>query len=360
MLLILALALQSDFTQVEVFAAGQSETHTYRIPALAVTAKGTLLAFAEARKKGTSDTGNIDLVVRRSADSGATWGPVQIVWDEGENTCGNPCPVVDRQTGTIWLLLTHNLGKDHEADIVKGTAAGSRTVWISKSDDDGATWAAPVEISKDVKKPEWTWFATGPGVGIQTKAGRLVVPCDSKNVGGKIGYSFVIFSDDHGKTWKTGGTVGDLWNECQVAELADGSLMLNMRNHDRSKRERGVALSRDGGVTWSEAKPDPALVEPVCQASLLRHSLGEKTRLLFSNPGTSSTRSRLTVRLSYDEGKTWPVARALHDGPAAYSCLAALPDGTMGCLYERGDQKPYEKVTLARFTLAWLTDGKDR
>ena len=156
MLLALALALQAEFTQVEVFTAGQSDTHTYRIPSLIVTAKGTLLAFAEARKKGTSDTGNIDLVVRRSADGGATWGPLQTVWDEGENTCGNPCPVVDRETGAVWLLLTHNLGKDHEADIVKGTAAGSRTVWISKSEDDGATWAAPVEITREVKKPDWT------------------------------------------------------------------------------------------------------------------------------------------------------------------------------------------------------------
>jgi sialidase-1 len=318
-----------------------------------VTRKGTLLAFAEGRKKGTSDTGDIDVVLRRSTDGGGTWGPLQVVWDDAENTCGNPCPVQDRTTGAIWLPLTHNLGKDHEKDIVGGTATGSRTVWMTRSDDDGATWAKPVEITKDVKKPEWTWFATGPGVGIQTKDGTLVVPCDSKDLGGKKGFAFVMTSADGGKTWKTGGTVGDLWNECQVVELGDGALMLNMRNHDRAKRQRGVAISKDGGATWSEAVPDPALVEPVCQASLLRHPGGG---LLFSNPGTDKTRTRMTVRLSTDGGKTWPASKVLHEGPSAYSCLAALPDGSIYCLYERGEKSPYERITVARFSPEWLQE----
>jgi sialidase-1 len=259
--------------------------------------------------------------------------------------------VQDRATGTIWLPLTHNLGKDHEKDIVAGTAKGSRTVWMSRSDDDGATWAKPVEITQDVKRPEWTWFATGPGVGIQAKDGRLVVPCDSKNVGGKIGTSFVMTSVDGGKTWKSGGTVGDLWNECQVAELADGSLMLNMRNHDRTKRQRGVAISRDGGATWTAAAADPALVEPVCQASLLRHP---SAGLLFANPATDKTRTRMTVRLSRDEGKTWPAAKVLHEGPSAYSCLGVLADGTILCLYERGEKSSYERIVLARLGLGEL------
>ncbi len=347
-MILLALALQ--VTTADVFVAGEGGFHTYRIPSLLVTQKGTLLAFAEARKKGTSDTGDIDLVLKRSTDGGATWGPVQVVWDDAGNTCGNPCPVQDRATGTIWLPLTHNLGKDHEKEIVAGTAKGSRTVWMSRSDDNGVTWAKPVEITKEVKRPEWTWFATGPGVGIQTKDGTLVIPCDSKNVGGKIGYSFVMTSADGGKTWKTGGTVGDLWNECQAAELADGSLMLNMRNHDRTKRQRGVAISKDGGATWTPAAPDATLVEPVCQASLLRHPAG----LLFSNPGTDRTRTRMTVRLSKDEGKTWPVAQVLHEGPSAYSCLGVLPDGTILCLYERGEKSSYERIVLARFPLSWL------
>jgi sialidase-1 len=347
--MILALALQISTS--DVFVAGEGGFHTYRIPSLLVTAKGSVLAFAEARKKGTSDTGDIDLVLKRSTDGGRTWEPVRTVWDDGGNTCGNPCPVQDRATGTIWLPLTHNLGKDQEKDIVAGTAKGSRTVWITRSEDDGRTWAKPVEITKDVKRPEWTWFATGPGVGIQTKSGALVVPCDSKDLGGKKGFAFVMTSADGGKTWKTGGVVGDLWNECQVAEREDGSLLLNMRNHDRTKRRRGVAISEDGGATWTEAVPDPALVEPVCQASLFRHPTAG---LLFSNPGTASTRTRMTLRLSPDDGKTWSVSKELYDGPSAYSCLGVLPDGTILCLYERGDKSPYERIVLARFGPEWL------
>lgn len=342
---------QAGPVQVEVFSSGQEGAHTYRIPSVIATAKGTLLAFCEKRIKGSGDAGDIDLVLRRSTDGGSTWGPMQMVWDDGTNTCGNPCPVVDRATGTIWLLLTHNLGTDSEGAIVKGSAKGSRTVWISKSSDDGASWSKPAEITKDVKPPAWTWFATGPGVGIQLKGGRLAVPCDSKNLGGKIGYSFVIYSDDQGASWRAGGTVGDAWNECQVAELSDGALMLNMRNHERSRRARGVALSRDGGLTWTEAKPDPALIEPVCQAGLLRLDPG---RLLFSNPASSKSREKLTVRSSTDDGKSWPASRTIHEGPAAYSCLVALPEASIGCLYERGDKKAYEKITFARFTLAWL------
>lgn len=341
--LLLLLAAPQDL--VDVFVSGEGGYHTYRIPAVIVTPKGTVLAFAEGRKAGRGDAGNIDLVLRRSADGGKTWGAVQTVWDDGPNTCGNPCPVVDRSTGTVWLLLTHNLGEDHEREIVSGKAKGSRTVWISKSDDDGATWAAPVEITKQVKAPDWTWFATGPGVGIQAKDGTLVVPCDSKNVGGKIGYSFVITSSDHGKTWKAGGVVGDRWNECQVAELADGALVLNMRNHDRSKRNRGVAVSRDGGKTWSDPVRHETLIEPVCQASLISHD----GTLLFSNPASQKARVNMTVRSSADGGKTWPHSKVLHEGPAAYSCLTVLSDGAYGCLFEAGAKHAYERVVFARF-----------
>lgn len=346
----------------DVFVSGQEGYNTYRIPAALVTPKGTVLAFCEGRKAGRGDTGDIDLVLRRSADGGASWGPLQTVWDDGPNTCGNPCPVVDRSTGTVWLLLTHNLGRDHERDIIAGKSQGSRTVWVSRSDDEGATWTKPEEITASVKKPEWTWFATGPGVGIQTRDGRLVVPCDSIPLGGKKAHSFVIFSDDHGRTWKTGGLASDAHNECQVAELADGRLLLNMRNHGSSKRRRGVAESRDGGLTWSEVRFDDALPEPVCQASLLRFTRKPphaKDRLLFANPADEKTRAKMTVRLSLDEGRTWPVSRLLYEGPSAYCCLAVLPDLSIGCLYERGEKSPYEKISFAVFSLGWLTGGAD-
>jgi sialidase-1 len=341
--------------QKPVFVAGQEDYHTYRIPSLLVTKKGTLLAFCEGRKKGRSDAGDIDLLLKRSFDGGKTWAKTQVVWDDGENTCGNPCPVVDPKTGTIWLLLTHNLGSDTEAMIVNGTSQGTRTVWVSKSEDDGATWSKPVEITKEVKKPDWTWYATGPGVGIALKSGRLVVPCDNEVAGSKVRQSHVIFSDDGGKTWKLGGVVGPQCNESQIVELNDGSLLLNMRSY-RGNNRRLVAVSKDGGETFTNPVEDRPLIEPVCQASLLRLP-GERGGILFANPA-STKRERMTVRLSRDEGKTWPYARVLHEGPSAYSCLAVLPDGTIACLYERGDKNAYETITLARLSRDLLTENK--
>ena len=351
--LVVSSARAAEPAQAPVFIAGEGGYHTYRIPSVIVTAKGTVLAFCEGRKKGTSDTGDIDLILRRSHDGGKTWGPAQLVWDDGDNTCGNPCPVIERDGGTIWLLLTHNLGSDTEAKIVDGTSKGSRTVWVTTSTDDGATWAKPVEITKDVKKSDWTWYATGPGVGIQTRGGRLVIPCDNKVAVTKGRQSHVIYSDDKSATWKLGGVVGPQCNESQAVELLDGRLMLNMRSYQANNR-RLVATSKDGGLTWSPPAEDAALIEPVCQASILRYP-GAKSRILFSNPA-STKRENMTVRLSADEGKTWPAAKVLHAGPAAYSCLTVLPGGQIGCLYERGDKRPYETITFARFPVDWLTN----
>jgi hypothetical protein len=142
--------------QTDVYVSGEDGYHTYRIPSVIVTPQGTLLAFAEARRDGRGDTGDIDLVVKRSADGGRTWSAMQIVGDNGPNTVGNPCPVIDRTTGTIWLLTTHNLGEDREKEIIAGTSKGSRTVWVMKGTDDGLTWSAPVEITARAKRPDWT------------------------------------------------------------------------------------------------------------------------------------------------------------------------------------------------------------
>jgi sialidase-1 len=341
--------------QEAVFTAGQDGYHTYRIPSVIVTKKGSVLAFCEGRKNGRGDAGDIDLLLKRSTDGGTTWEKTQVVWDEGQNTCGNPCPVVDPSTGTIWLLMTHNLGKDTEARIVDGTSEGSRTVWVAKSDDEGESWSAPIEITRDVKEPEWTWYATGPGVGIGLQSGRLLIPCDNKVAGTKAGQSHVIYSDDHGRSWKLGGVVGPNCNESQAVQLSDNRVMLNMRSYQANNR-RLVATSKDGGLTFSSPVEDPTLIEPVCQASILRFpgAKGQKgSRLLFSNPA-STKRERMTVRLSDDDGRTWPVSKVLHEGPAAYSCLTVLKSGTIGCLYERGQESPYETITFARFSVDWL------
>jgi len=341
--------------QRPVFISGTEGYHTFRIPAVTQTSKGTLLAFCEGRRNSSSDTGDIDLVLRRSTDGGETWGPLQVVWDDADNTCGNPCPVVDRDTGTIWLLLTHNLGEDRESEIIAGASKGSRTVWVSRSDDDGATWTAPQEITPTTKRPEWTWYATGPGVGIQTRSGRMVIPCDSVVAQSMEHLSHVIYSDDHGETWWLGGVVGEKVNECQVAELSDGSLIMNMRNGRGAESHfRRVSRSTDGGMTWSPIINQEPLVEPVCQASLV--SLGGD-ELAFSNPA-STKRDAMSVRLSRDGGRTWPARRLLYAGPSAYSCLCALTDGRIGCLYERGVKHPYETIVFTAFPHAWLQEGE--
>jgi sialidase-1 len=333
--------------QLDVFTAGREGYRSYRIPAMVVTTKGTVLVFAEGRKNGAGDSGDIDLVLRRSEDGGRTFGPAQVVWDDGPSTCGNPAPVVDRRTGTVWLLMTHNPGDLREPELTTGQARGTRTVWVTHSEDDGRTWAKPREITTDVKRPEWTWYATGPGAGIQTAGGRLVVPCDHKRPG-DVGYAHVIYSDDGGQTWRLGGSAGPNTNESRVVELSDGRLMLNMRNYGvkgAGKLGRAVATSADGGGTWSEVTHDVALIEPVCQASLIRGP-GRAT-FLFANPA-SLKREKLTLRVSEDDCKTWPRAVVLHAGPAAYSDLAVLRDGTILCAYERGVKNAYEEITLAR------------
>ncbi len=347
--------------QVEVFRAGSDGYHSYRIPALLATRKGTLLAFCEGRRNSRSDTGDIDLLLKRSFDHGKTWSRQQMVADHGADTVGNPCPVQDRRDGVIWLPLTSNPTQVTEAMIQQGDLRGTRRVWITRSADDGATWAPLREITASVKEPEWTWYATGPGNGIQLRGGRLAIPCDHRLRGSQDTYSHLIYSDDRGRSWKIGGVAEKNTNECAVVERQDGSLLLNMRSY-HGRNRRAVAVSRDGGLTWSATRLDEALVEPVCQASLVRFTRrgrGSRGRILFSNPA-DTRRARMTVRLSYDEGETWPVARLLHEGPASYSSLAILRDRTVGCLYERGAGHPYENITFARFNVEWLTDNADR
>lgn len=350
-------------TQTDLFIYGTNGYDTYRIPAIIVTTKGTLLAFCEGRTHHGGDSGDIDLLLKRSSDNGQTWSEQQIVWDDGTNTCGNPCAVVDRDTGTIWLLMTHNLGVDEEYAIIDGTSQSTRTVWVTHSIDDGRTWTRPKEITNTAKQPDWTWYATGPGAGIQLKNGRLVTPCDHIEATSNKYYSHVIYSDDHGQTWQLGGsTPTDQVNECEVVELDDGTLLLNMRNYDRARKNRAVAVSKDSGLSWSAVTHDETLIEPICQASIRRLTLKQhsnKTRILFSNPASRDDRANMTVRLSYDEGKAWPVAKQINQGPSAYSCLSVLSDRSIVCFYERGHEHPYEKMTLARFNLEWLTDGKD-
>ena len=346
-------------SRTDVFVSGTEGYHTFRIPSIIVTKRGTLLATCEGRKTGRGDHGDLDLVIKRSFDGGETWDKMQTIYEEGgdaEITIGNPCPVIDDSTGTIWMPFCRN----------------NKEVLISKSVDDGTSWSKPVNISGSVVKSAWTWVATGPGVGIQLKQGphkgRLVIPCDHgiPMDGSRVMYSHVFYSDDHGESWSLGGSLDRHTDECQVVELADGTLKMNARNYwgrqggrpDRGNM-RAISQSTDGGDTWSKLEFDRVLIEPICQGSFLRYP-GSGTLLLFSNPASREARQHMTVRLSENDGTTWPVARLLHAGPAAYSCLAVLPDGSVACLFENGTETAYEKITFARFPLGWLKGSADR
>lgn len=342
---------------VSLFTAGDSGYACFRIPAIVITGKGTLLAFAEARKKGCSDTGDIDLVLRRSDDRGKTWSPLLVVWDDGDNVAGNPAPVIDRETGTIWLLSTWNHGSDHESQIIDGKSSDTRRIFVLKSVDDGRNWSPAKEITSSVKLPGWTWYATGPVHGIQLRSkpyrGRLMIPCDHIEAGTKKYFSHVIYSDDHGATWNLGGTTpDDHVNECTVAELPGGRLMLNMRNYDRKQKNRKVSISEDGGATWSKLRDDPRLTEPICQAALLDISLkGRRTALAFLNPSDSVSRSNLVLRISHDEGSSWETFSTVHAGPAAYSDLVQVSSREVGCLYEAGELSPYEGIRFRKVSI---------
>jgi len=351
-----------------VFIAGQGGYHTYRIPAMVVTTNQTVLAFCEGRKNSRSDTGDIDLLLKRSTDGGQTWSEQQVIWSDAANTCGNPTPVVDRDTGIVWLLLTWNSGTDKEDQIGYLKSRDTRRVFVSQSRDDGLSWTPPQEITSSIKKTNWGWYATGPVNGIQLTRGphkgRLVIPANHSLLTShtqSVTRSHVFFSDDHGATWQLGGIEDEKTNESTIVELADGSLLHNMRSYHK-KHRRAVATSQDGGKTWSRAKLDDALIEPVCQASILRGTWpdnGERSRILFSNPA-STKREKLTVRISYDEGATWPVDKLVYTGPAAYSCLAVLPDKSVGCLFECGKTNSYETITLTRIPLDWLEQSSAR
>jgi len=242
-----------------------------------------------------------------------------------------------------------------EKNILPGLEGATRTVWLTYSKDDGLSWAPPVEVTRSVKRPEWSWYATGPVNGIQLRSGRLVIPCDHV-VRADLSqrYSHVIYSDDGGRSWQIGGSVGPDCNESTVAELSDGRLMLNMRSY-AGRNRRAVALSSDGGLSWSAPAFDETLVEPVCQASLIGIGKGKRRVLLFSNPA-STQRVNMTVRLSRDDGKSWVASRTVYEGPSAYSNLVEIGRGVVGLLYERGEKSPYERISFARFPLRWLSE----
>ncbi|MGI6572272.1 MAG: sialidase family protein [Fermentimonas sp.] len=338
---------------------GIGEYNNYRIPSLIVTKKGTILAFCEGREAG--DTGDIDLLVKRSEDNGLTWGEEQIVWDDGNNTCGNPCPVLDEITGRIWLFLTWNNGKDSENAIINKVSLSPRFPYVCYSDDDGKTWSEPENLDESCRDSSWGWYATGPGVGIQLKngifKGRIVIPANHSyddpegNLrGGPYAYgAHVIYSDDHGKSWHKSESIKPGCNESQVTELSDGILLMNMRSYNK-QNARAISYSKDGGQTWSKIEHDYQLVESICQAALLNFGkINEQQVHLFLNPAVPHGRNHMTLKVSLNDCQTWGNSKLVYSGPSAYSCIAKLANGKVGLFFEAGEKKPYEKMIFVSF-----------
>ena len=358
----------------DVFVAGRDGFPAIRIPSLVVTRQGTLLAIAEGRAFPRADQANNKLILKRSLDHGQTWSAMQVIADDGKNCLNNPCGVVDQNSGRV-IVMFQSYPADHkERDgSIKPGLDGPYIVrnYVVTSDDGGVTWSKMQDVTRSTKHAEGvTILASGPGIGIQLHRsarynGRILIPFNE----GPFGKWNVlaVFSDDAGKTWQlgdpapgccvtnAGGKITSLVNEVQMAELSDGSVMLNSRKWGGAAA-RKIAVNHDGGKSWSPIAEEPGLRDPGCMASIFSAADGTgKHFLLYSGPD-SARRENGTLHLSYDDGKTWPVQKVLWPGSFAYSVLTRLPDGDFGCLFETDN---CDRIVFARFSLEWLTQREE-
>lgn len=362
---------------VAVRQSGQDGVNTSRIPGLITTTRGSLIALYDARNESDDDLqGDMDIAINRSEDGGRTWGPIIKVLDMGRygglperyNGVSDGSILCDPRTGTLYAtgLWMHGILDPKSGKWVENLNDTSR-VWnhqwrsfgsqpgydikrscqflMAKSTDDGKTWSAPINITRQVKDSTWWLLAPAPGRGIITHDGTLVFPAEGRDEKGEA-FSTIIYSRDGGESWKCGRPATYNTNECQVVELPDHSLMLNARHRANRRRKEGngraVAVTSDWGATWTQHPTSrKALIECACQASLHRHEYvrnGEKKQvLIFSNPSDTDTRIRHTIKLSFDNGMTWPEKYwTLLDSEwgAGYSCLTSIDDETIGIFYE--------------------------
>jgi sialidase-1 len=347
------------------FAAGMDGYNSFRIPAIVRTQRGTLVAFAEGRVNSSADSGNIDIVARRSTDDGCTWGPLGVVADYGDNTIGNPSPVVDPRTGRIVLLATTNGGDVTEAEIDAGqvTAAQSRRVWVLSSGDDGQTWTSPREITASVKRSDWRWYATGPGHAVLIThgphRGRLVVSADHTTAESPDATTSVtgvndLYSDNGGLTWHLGFTADNPdtsadvhGNETTAAELPDGRLYFNSRNSSGpAGQKRADAYSDDGGLNLSrDLEVQPTISGPTVEGSVLQLTGGP---LIYSGPANNNARASMTMRESADGGATWASAYEVSTELAGYSDVVQIPGRTVGLLYETGTTTYHDEIEFTQ------------
>ncbi len=366
---LVALLLFSGFTgwaQTTVFANGDDGYLCYRIPAIVKAPNGDLLAFCEARKQSCADHGNVKIVLKRSRDNGATWSALQIVAENDSFQAGNPAPVydlTDKKHKKGRLFLFYNTGTLASEQAVREGKA-MREIWYKTSTDYGKTWSKPVNITRFVSKPnhpavdsayrfkeDWRSYANTPGHALQlTKRphrGRLFIPANHSEGPPKAQardyFAHGFYSDDHGKTWAITPSIpypGS--NESTAAELSNGGILMNIRNQSGDHKNRILAFSKNAGATWDTIYNELQLPDPVCQGSMLQftNSKGQHV-LLFSNLNHTSQRENLTLRISYDDGKTWPISRVICASSAAYSDLVIQQNKQIGILYEKDN---YTKI----------------
>ncbi|WP_460392160.1 sialidase family protein [Actinophytocola sediminis] len=363
-----------------IFDGGGSEElnglryHSFRIPSLIRTKNNTLIAFVEGRAANNQDFGNINLLYKRSTDNGATWSRLSEVIGSGEGTWGNPTAVVDQSNNRIWLFMNHQ-------PPTSGTVNSwdDRQVWVSSSTTDGTSWSAPVNMSATLKPrtlangSSWNWDAVGPGVGIQTtyrNPGRLVIPAQHRN----------IYSDDHGATWKvallrtTSGAAMEQTGEATVLELADGSLYRNDRATTpvwESAKRRWVARgSIESG--FAAFAPASCLLDPKNEAATMRYNADAPARLAFVNAASTETRTKMRIRMSEDEGRTWSYSRAFADAPlpqegggyreGGYASIAKTADYHVGALVEVNENTganstSHRSIAFRKVNLPWVQGG---
>lgn len=335
---------------VGVRHAGDDGAAAFRIPGLVTTNKGTLLGVYDVRYNSSVDLQeHIDIGLSRSIDGGKTWEKMRLPLAFGEygglpaaqNGVGDPSTLVDTKTNTIWIVAawTHGMGNqrawwssqqgmdvNHTAQLV-----------LVKSTDDGKTWSEPINITEQVKHPEWYFLLQGPGRGITMEDGTLVFPI--QYIGkDRIPNAGIMYSKDRGETWTIHNHARTNTTEAQVAEVVPGTLMLNMR--DNRGGSRAVYTTSDLGMTWKEHESSrTALPEPVCMASLISVKAADnvlgKDILIFSNPNTTNARKNITIKISLDGGNTWAHQLLLDEGENwGYSCLTMVDKETIGILYE--------------------------
>lgn len=366
---------QPSWQRTVLFEARKGGYHIYRIPGLAVTRRGTLLATCEARRSDPWDYSEIDLMLRRSTDGGATWSPQAILADAGKTAAHNAMMIPDRDSDTVHFLY----------------CVDYKHAYYAKSTDDGATFGEAVDITAVFEgyRREYNWelIATGPGHGLQLRSGRLLVPVWlSTNKNQKPTMVSVIYSDDQGRSWQRGPIIandGDgqgIGNPMEpiAVELADGRVLVNIRTASKAER-RATTISPDGVNHWEPFRFDADLPEAFCMAGITRLVLPARGKspaldaLVFVNPanqtrsGTPGTedvggydRKRETVRLSFDEGKTWSVARVLEPEWSGYPDINVTPDGFIHCLYERdcidGFMWDVKSIVIEKFNVAWVKE----